>query len=141
MYCSPWLAFGCNLRRAIADWIKSMPAENVPSELHLSHNRITPAGFQVLVESIEACLQDLNPHSGIFMTPCLGDVGLQIPGHARDTTCFFCRYDRYGVALVGFQTDQYGPRSKFSKTGWLDGNRQSSLTRARPVLSVMPGSF
>ena len=42
----------------MAEWINSMPADNLPSELHLSHNRITPSGFHNLVQAIEPCLQD-----------------------------------------------------------------------------------
>jgi hypothetical protein len=45
-------------RRTMAEWINSMPADNLPSELHLSHNRITPSGFHNLVQAIEPCLQD-----------------------------------------------------------------------------------
>ena len=29
-----------------------MPPDNLPSELHLSHNRITPDGFHGLVQAI-----------------------------------------------------------------------------------------
>ena len=40
------------VRRAIAGWIEAMPPDNLPSELHLSHNRITPDGFHGLVQAI-----------------------------------------------------------------------------------------
>ncbi|CAL1126076.1 unnamed protein product [Cladocopium goreaui] len=51
-------AFDCGLddsaSRTMAEWINSMPADNLPSELHLSHNRITPSGFHNLVQAIES---------------------------------------------------------------------------------------
>ena len=53
--------FEADLRRSIAEWIDSMPAENLPSEMHLSHNRITPSGFHNLVQSIEARFDGIKP--------------------------------------------------------------------------------
>ncbi|CAE8623281.1 unnamed protein product [Polarella glacialis] len=50
-------AFECGLDdgslQSMAAWLKNMPAMNLPSEIHLSHNRITPSGLAVLVEAIE----------------------------------------------------------------------------------------
>ena len=53
-------------RRTMAEWINSMPADNLPSELHLSHNRITPSGFHNLVQAIEPCLQDATRYIYIY---------------------------------------------------------------------------
>lgn len=51
----------------MAEWINSMPADNLPSELHLSHNRITPSGFHNLVQAIEPCLQDATRYIYIYI--------------------------------------------------------------------------
>lgn len=37
----------------MAEWIESLPAEHLPSELHLSHNRMSPSGFHSLLQAIE----------------------------------------------------------------------------------------
>ena len=40
----------------MAEWIQSLPPEHLPSELHLSHNKIAHSGFGVLVDAIDARL-------------------------------------------------------------------------------------
>ncbi|CAE7326157.1 aquIMA, partial [Symbiodinium sp. CCMP2456] len=50
-------AFDCGLdddaARSIAAWLHGMSATHLPSEMHLSHNRLTVAGFRAVVEAIE----------------------------------------------------------------------------------------
>jgi len=50
-------AFKCSLDddaiRAIAQWFQALPAEGLPSEVHLSHNNITQAGFDELFSVLE----------------------------------------------------------------------------------------
>ena len=87
----PWESL--ELRKTIAEWINSMPAENLPSELHLSHNRITPSGFHILVQAIELCLQGgflslfscaLHFSNADVLGGCQGAVGSLEVTHTRE---------------------------------------------------------
>lgn len=57
-------AFRCGLDdqglETIITWLEATPAEGLPSEIHLSHNQITTAGFQKLVEVLEAKWAELT---------------------------------------------------------------------------------
>jgi len=50
-------AFKCGLDdesiKLIASWLDGLPAENMPSELHLSNNQITNEGFDALLASLD----------------------------------------------------------------------------------------
>ena len=61
-------------------WLHHLPAASLPSEIHLSHNRMTPRGFDAVVQAIEAkWAQQLFGKR----TP----VWLRVEGNPIDDTC------------------------------------------------------
>uniref|UniRef100_A0A7R9ZWH6 WW domain-containing protein n=1 Tax=Pyrodinium bahamense TaxID=73915 RepID=A0A7R9ZWH6_9DINO len=46
--------------RLMAGWLEQLPAQSLPSEIHLSHNRITEEGFDALLTAIESKRSELT---------------------------------------------------------------------------------
>jgi hypothetical protein len=46
---------------SLAEWFAVLPAQGMPSEIHLSHNKITQNGFDALFAALEDKRNELNP--------------------------------------------------------------------------------